>query len=73
MRLLFDAEADGLLHEATQVWCICTMDIDTKQAYSFYQDNLYDAYNYLLEADELIGHNIIGYDLPLFNKLDGWE
>ena len=72
-KIVFDLEADGLLPDATQVWCICTHDVSENVANSFTPDDLQQGIDYLNTADELIGHNIVGYDLPLLKKLYGWE
>ena len=73
MRLVFDIEADGFYHEATQIWCIVAKDIDTGRVYEFddMQSNRRKSFGVQLleEADELIGHNIIDYDLRLIKKL----
>ena len=72
MRLVFDAEADNLLEDASRVWCIVAKDIDVKdeEAIYYFQPNEIEAgLEFLSEAEELIGHHIIGYDLPLFEKL----
>lgn len=72
MNLLFDAESNGLLYEATQLWVISCIDIDTLERRSFYGDELEDGLRYLMGADHLIGHNIIDYDYALFQKLYPW-
>ena len=71
MRLVFDVESNGLYEDATQIWCIVTKDIDStvSKSISFYGKSLKDGIAYLQEADELIGHNIIDYDLRLIKKL----
>lgn len=84
MRLVFDIEADGLLPEATQIWCIFAKDIDTGQRY-VYHDNFLQGDTYyksncskysmklLFEgSEEVIGHSIIDYDLPMLKKHFGW-
>lgn len=80
MRFIFDAEADGFLEEATQVWCICGMDIGPPHTpysdgnrFHFNPDEIEEGLSLLSEADELIGHSIIDYDLPLLEKLYGWK
>jgi len=76
MRLVFDAEADNLLDGATRTWCIVAKDIDEKHEeaiYYFQPDQIESGLEFLSEAEELIGHNIIGYDLPLFEKLYGFK
>lgn len=71
MRLVFDIEANGLYDEADTIWCICTKDVDTEETWDYGPDRLMNGAAQLLDADELIGHNIISYDLPLLTKLLG--
>lgn len=70
MRLVFDLEANGLYDEATVIHCIVTKDIDTGELIEFHGDNLENyGQRFLESANELIGHNIIDYDLRLLKKL----
>lgn len=63
MRLVFDIETDGLLEQVTKVHCIVAYDLDTETMYP-------EATLAMLEeADELIGHNIITYDIPALQKI----
>ena len=73
MKLVFDIEADNLLQDATQVWCIVAVDVDTDQLYTFEPDSINEGLSLLADAEELIGHNIIDYDLRLLKKLHGFE
>ena len=70
-RLVFDIEADGLYHGATKVHCIRAYDLDTNIMHRFDIDNepIFRGIKLLNEAGELIGHNIIGFDLPALHKL----
>ncbi|MDD5395280.1 MAG: DNA polymerase [Thiothrix sp.] len=72
-RVVFDTETDGLLKETTKVHCIGIMDADTGESRLFTPDNIQEALPILYEADELIGHNIIGFDLPVLKKVFGWN
>ena len=73
-RLLFDIETDGLLHTATKVHCIGILDVDTGEARSFIGGhNIGDAMEALEQADEIIGHNIIRFDIPALKKLVGFN
>ncbi len=73
MRLLFDAEANNLLEEATNVWCIVAKDLDNGKMYYFTPNDLDLGLIFLSQAKVLVGHNIIGYDLPLFEKLHNFK
>jgi DNA polymerase-1 len=76
-RFVFDIESDGLLPTVSAVWCLVIKDADTQETFSYsdYDSELPDLATglaKLYEADELIGHNIIGYDLAVLKKLFGW-
>ena len=88
MKLVFDIETDGLYEDVTRCWLICAKDIITGNRYAFWDDlegrdvgdvgcnhsgQIRDGITFLLGAKQLIGHNIIGYDIPVLKKLFGWE
>ena len=73
-RYVFDIEANGLYDDADTIWCIVAKDIDGLGMYSFdvnqpHSQSIDFGLRILEEADELIGHNIIDYDLRLIKKL----
>lgn len=78
-RYVFDIEGNNLYKDITKVHCIRAYDVDTNVMHRFDQDNepIFRGLKLLEEADELIGHNIIGFDLPslhkLFPKFRGWK
>jgi hypothetical protein len=63
MDLVFDIETDDL--KATLIHCIVAQDANTGEIYKYPPDKLSEGYELLLKADRLIGHNIIGFDIPL--------
>ena len=70
--MVFDVEADNLLEEASKVHCISiAIDGDKPKCYS--GDGIDKALKILQYADKLVGHNILGYDLPLLHKLYRWK
>ena len=69
MKLIFDIEADNLLKDATTVWCIVARDAETDEVYTFDPEGISDGLEFLAKADELIGHNVLDYDLRLLEKL----
>ena len=76
MRLVYDIETDGL--DATLIWVLIAYDLDTKMVYKFSDhDNLHgsiaDGVRLLEKADLLIGHNIIGFDNRIVDKLYGTD
>lgn len=52
---------------ATHIWCAVTKDIDTQEVNVWTQAEKLQ--NYLADASTLIGHNIIGFDVPVLKKL----
>lgn len=71
-RLLFDTESNGLLREATKVHCIGVLDVDSGEQWSYGPTEIEQGLTDLYDADELVGHNLVGYDLPLLWKLHRW-
>lgn len=83
-RLVVDIEANNLYQDVTEVHCIVAKDIDTNQYYiqskgvnAIFKANSsvieYSDIKYmlrlLLEADQIIGHNFIDYDIRVLEKL----
>ena len=84
---MFDLETNGLLHDVTRIHCValhwCQEDItesfnDEKYAASpkdlpmASNYSITTALGYLEVADVLVGHNIIGFDIPIIKKLYPW-
>mgnify|MGYP003133065410 CR=1 FL=1 len=74
MMLIFDLETNGLLHDLTRIHCLSIYDSETDEIESFNdeRDNAYsitEGLGKLSTADSIIGHNIIGFDLPSIRKL----
>jgi len=65
--LVFDIETDNL--NATKIWCISICDAITEEVSSYYGDTLTEGVERLQKADKLIGHNIIGFDIPVIKEL----
>ena len=74
MRLTVDIEANGL--QATKIWMIVCENIDNGMIYKFsdvksLHGTLEDGVNFLKNATLLVGHNLIGYDLPTIDRIMG--
>ena len=67
--LVFDIETDDL--KATKVWCIVAQDLDSNELFRFAPHQLESGLGLLQSADRLIGHNIIGFDIPIIENLLG--
>ena len=65
---IFDIETDGLLDTCTKIHCISltTPNGDTSL---FAQDDVPMALHHMQNAEMLIGHNILGFDIPAIKKL----
>ena len=70
-RYFLDIESNGLLMDATQVWCVVLKNVDTGDSFSFADFSKINLQPMFDDTDELIGHNIIAYDLPVLRKLLG--
>lgn len=72
--LVFDLESDGL-RDATKMWCLSASDIEevVVDSWTILSDNLEEGVKYLGGAGKLIGHNIIGFDLPFLRDIYNWQ
>ena len=69
MKLVFDIETDGL--DASKIWCIVAKDLETNKVHSFNPDQIKEGLELLAKAELLVGHNILGFDIPIIEKLTG--
>ena len=85
--IVFDLETNGLLNDATCIHCVALHWGEDDRTESFndekYADNpkelpmgghysITTALGYLECADTLVGHNIIGFDIPIIKRLYPW-
>jgi DNA polymerase I-like protein with 3'-5' exonuclease and polymerase domains len=74
MRLVFDIETNGLLRQLDKIHCLVAYDLDSETLFSCCAQEGFLSIEYgldlLKKADELIGHNIIGFDLPAIKIVD---
>ena len=80
MELVFDIEANGLSEvvidkgpqpEVSKVWCLVIKNLHTKQVHTFRQHEIEKGVELLRQANAIIGHNIIMYDVPVLERLYG--
>tara|TARA_Y100000814_G_scaffold135499_1_gene98220 strand:- start:1551 stop:3305 length:1755 start_codon:yes stop_codon:yes gene_type:complete len=71
MKLLFDIETDGL--DASVIWCLVIQDVDTNQVWEYSPNEIEDGVKLLSKAEVLAGHNIIGFDIPVLEKLTSFK
>jgi DNA polymerase I len=74
MKLLFDIETNGLPRQGLDhIHCVVVKDIDTEEVFRFNDtgnsDSITNAITFLQEADVLIGHNIVGFDIPVIQGI----
>lgn len=73
MRYILDIETNGLYDTVTTVHCVVMRELGTDKVHTFTQDNSIGCLSLIKDADQLIGHNLIAYDLPVLQKLWGYE
>ena len=56
---------------ADKIWCIVCKHDDT--FYQFKENNLHRFEEFIKQTEEVIGHNIIGFDIPVLNKFFGYD
>ena len=71
--LLFDLETTPLSQEDVSLHCLVTLDYETGET-TRYNDTgtaepISRGVTYLMDADTIIGHNIIGFDIPMIKKV----
>ena len=79
--VLLDIETNGLLDTVTKIWCIVCKDLDTGEIRKFRPKNPYTGHvdfkeeflEYVKSVDTFIGHNIVGYDAAVLNKILGYR
>lgn len=77
MRIVFDTESDDLCDTATVVHCLVTKDVDTGEVRTYHDHarlgertgDIAEGIRYLMNAAEVIGHNIIDHDVPMLERL----
>lgn len=74
MKLLFDIETNGLPRKGMdRIHCIVAKDLDTEQVFRFNDTgsthSVTNGITLLQEADVLIGHNIVGFDIPVIQQI----
>ena len=71
MDLVFDIETDDL--KATKIHCIVCQDPNSGEIFKFKPNQIDEGVKFLSTADRLIGHNIVGFDIPVVKKLTGTD
>ncbi len=66
---VFDLETNGLYDDVNEIFCIVIHDVTRNKTITYRPDAIDSAIEHLNNADVLIGHNIIFYDIPVLQKL----
>jgi hypothetical protein len=71
--IIFDIEADGLVHDVNSIHCIVLYNTEDGTTTEYNDvgntEPIVRAITALEEADRIVGHNIINYDLRVISKL----
>jgi DNA polymerase I len=67
--IIFDIETNGLLDTVSEIHCLVIQDTRTGVVWKFFGRTLPEGIQMLKEAPEIGGHNIIGFDIPVLQKL----
>ena len=74
--LVFDLETDGLVKDATKIHCLCIYDTDAEETYTFNDEGnkepIVRGVQLLDDADCIVGHNIINFDIPILASFYPW-
>ena len=67
--LVFDCETNGLLHDLSEIHCIAIFDSQKEETFVFNNQGgdcypITEGLHWLSSADIIVGHNILGFDLP---------
>ena len=74
--IVFDLETDGLLDTVSKIHCLCLYDSEADKTYVYNDagsaEPIVRGIQILNDADCIVGHNIIGYDCPVIQKIYPW-
>ena len=85
--IVFDLETNGLINDATRIHCVALNWCDANRTEAFNDEkyaespkelpmggnySITTALCYLEVADVLVGHNIVGFDIPIIKRLYPW-
>ena len=83
MHLVWDIEGNGLHEivldqkgqpkpECTKVHCLVAVETSGKETmHTFLSHEIEKGWDFLCSADTIIGHNILGYDIPVMERITG--
>jgi DNA polymerase-1 len=68
MTVFFDIETNGLLEDMTRIVCV-SVSLNGNEPATYHGANIDNALELLSKATRLVGHNIIGFDLPAIRRI----
>jgi len=76
MTLIFDIETNGLYNDVTNIHCLGIYDTETDKTLVYNDEGTTEpivrGIQRLEDAELIVGHNIINYDIPVIRKLYPW-
>ena len=71
-KIILDIEANGLKPDT--IWCIVAKEVEHGTTNTFIGDDIHEFGDWILYngITDICGHNIIGYDLPILERLAGF-
>jgi len=74
--LVFDLETDGLLKDVTTIHCLAIHELETNETISYNdqgnEEPIVRGVQRLADANCILGHHVIGYDIPVLHKFYPW-
>ena len=74
--LVFDLESNGLLNDVTKIHCLVIHEQETGETVAYNDEGnaepITRGVQRLEDADVIVGHNVIGYDIPCLRKIYSW-
>ena len=82
MHYVWDIEGNGLHElvldqkgqpsfECDKVHCLVAVNIQTGEMHTFRPHQIKEGWDFLCQAESIIGHNILGYDIPVMERITG--
>lgn len=76
MLLTFDIETNGLVRSMDRIHCLVIQDVETGEVFRFNDEPDSKSYSiqtgvkdFLMEAEEIYGHNIVNFDIPVLQNV----
>lgn len=71
-RYVFDCETNGLIPELDRLHSLVLQDMDSGDVFSFTPGEIEEGVRMLMDADLIVAHNAIGFDVPAIQKVYPW-